>query len=87
MKFIYLCSSCTRVSEREIETLFNLKVNKCSFYIFIKRPLLWVMKDSYFGFGSPQQQVNSMQGQKTRSYSYNIFSLFSQRLPNDSLND
>ncbi len=24
----------------------------------IKVPLLWVMKGSYFGFGSPQPQVN-----------------------------
>ncbi len=24
----------------------------------IKVPLLWVMKGSYFGFGSPQQQVD-----------------------------
>ncbi len=34
------------------------------------------MKDSYFGFGSPQQQVNSMQGQKTHTYSYNILAYF-----------
>ncbi len=25
---------------------------------YIKVPLLWVMKGSYFGFGSPQQQVD-----------------------------
>ncbi len=25
---------------------------------FVKVPLLWVMKGSYFGFGSPQQQVD-----------------------------
>ncbi len=37
----------------------------------IKVSLLWVMKGSYFGFGSPQQQVG-MQGQKTRSLSYNM---------------
>ncbi len=24
----------------------------------LKVPLLWVMKGSYFGFGSPQQQVD-----------------------------
>ncbi len=29
------------------------------------------MKGSYFGFGSPQQQVG-MQGQKTLSLSYNM---------------
>ncbi len=28
------------------------------FWLFLKVPLLWVMKGSYFGFGSPQQQVN-----------------------------
>ncbi len=48
------------------------------------------MKGSYFGFGSPQQQVDMMQGQKTLSLFYNMhgfFTLLAQRLPNDSLND
>ncbi len=26
--------------------------------VSVKVPLLWVMKGSYFGFGSPQQQVD-----------------------------
>ncbi len=48
----------------------------------VKVPLLWVMKGSYFGFGSPQQQVD-MQGQKTLSFSYNMH-LFLLYLLNDS---
>ncbi len=40
------------------------------------------MKGSYFGFGSPQQQVD-MQGQKTRTFYYNIH-LFLPYLLNDS---
>ncbi len=39
------------------------------------------MKGSYFGFGSPQQQVD-MQGQKTRTFYYNIH-LFLPYLLND----
>ncbi len=36
-----------------LHLFYNLK------YIFcFKVPLLWVMKGSYFGFGSPQQQVD-----------------------------
>ncbi len=43
----------------------------------LKVPLLWVMKGSYFGFGSPQQQVDiSMQSQKTLSLSNNMHSLY-----------
>ncbi len=39
-------------------------------------------ESSYFGFGSPQQQVH-MQGQKTLSFSYNMH-LFLPYLLNDS---
>ncbi len=40
---------------------------------------------SYFGFGSPQQQADM---QKTFHCQYAfIFTLFAQRLPNDSFND
>ncbi len=49
----------------------------------VKVPLLWVMKRSYFGFGSPQQQVDMHQAQKTLSYSYNMH-LFLPYLLNDS---
>ncbi len=48
------------------------------------------MKGSYFGFGSPQQQVDMHARSKTLSLSYNMyffFTLFAQRLPNDSFND
>ncbi len=47
---------------------------------FVKVPL---MKGSYFGFGSPQQQLTCMQGQKTHSLSYNMH-LFLPYLLNDS---
>ncbi len=48
------------------------------------------MKGSYFGFGSPQQQVDMHARSKNFIFSYNmhlLFSLFAQRLPNDSLKD
>ncbi len=41
------------------------------------------MKGSYFGFGSPQQQVDMHAGQKTHSLSYNMH-LFLPYLLNDS---
>ncbi len=48
------------------------------------------MKGSYFGFGSSQQQVD-MHARSNNTfivliYAF-IFTLFAQRLPNDSLND
>ncbi len=46
-------------------------------------PLLWVMKGSYFGFGSPQQQVDMHARSKTHSLSYNMH-LFLPNLLNDS---
>ncbi len=48
----------------------------------LKVPLLRVMKGSYFGFGSPQQQVDM----HARSKNTFIFFICSQ-LPNDSFND
>ncbi len=44
---------------------------------------LWIMKGSYFGFGSPYR-LTCMQGQKTLSLSYimHLFTLFAQRFPN-----
>ncbi len=57
---------------------------------YIKVPLLWVMKGSYFGFGSPQKQVDMHARSKNTfivlQYAF-IFTLFAQRLPNDSLKD
>ncbi len=48
------------------------------------------MKGSYFGFESPQQQVDMHTRSKNTFifllYAF-IFALFAQRLPNDSLND
>ncbi len=56
----------------------------------VKVPLLWVMKCSYFGFGSPQQQADMHARSKNTfivlQYAF-IFTLLAQRLPNDSLND
>ncbi len=47
------------------------------------------MKGSYFGFGSPQQQVDMHARSKNTFivlYAF-LFTLLVQRLPNDSLND
>ncbi len=47
------------------------------------------MKGSYFGFRSPQQLVEMHERSKNTFivlYAF-IFTLFAQRLPNDSLND
>ncbi len=48
------------------------------------------MKGSYFGFGSPQQQVDMHARSKNTfivlKYAF-IFTLLAQQLPNDSLND
>ncbi len=49
----------------------------------LKVPLLWVMKGSYFGFGSPQQQVDMHARSKNTLISYNMH-LFSPYLLNDS---
>ncbi len=46
-------------------------------------PLLWVMKGSYFGFGSHRQQVHMHARSKNTSLSYNVH-LFSPYLLNDS---
>ncbi len=60
------------------------------FNMLLKVPLLWVMKGSYFGFGSPQQKVDMHARSKNTfivlKYAF-IFILFAQRLPNDSFND
>ncbi len=48
-----------------------------------KVSLLWVMKGSYSGFGSPQQQVDMHVRSKTFSLSYNMH-LFLPYLLNDS---
>ncbi len=54
------------------------------FHYDIKVPLVWVMKGSYFGFGSPQQQVDMhARSKKTLSFSYNMH-LFLPYLLNDS---
>ncbi len=48
------------------------------------------MKGSYFGFGSPQQQVDMHSSSKNTfiflEYAF-LFTLFAQRLPNDSFNN
>ncbi len=54
----------------------------------VKVPLLWVMKGSYFGFGSTQQQVDMHVNFFFKNtfivflYAF-IYTLFAQRLPND----
>ncbi len=57
---------------------------------YFKVPLLRFMKGSYFGFGSPQQQVGMHARSKNTfivlQYAF-IFTLFAQWLPSDSLND
>ncbi len=55
----------------------------------LKVPLLWVMKGSYFGFGSPQQQVDMHARSKNTLISYNmhLFHLICSMTPNDSFND
>ncbi len=38
--------------------IINVTFDKFNVALLIKVPILWVMKGSYFGFGSPQQQVD-----------------------------
>ncbi len=38
--------------------IYNFYVTIMMSLLSVKVPLLWVMKGSYFGFGSPQQQVD-----------------------------
>ncbi len=55
---------------------------------YLKVALLWIMKGSYFGFGSPQQQVDMhVRSKNTFIFLKNafIFTLFAQGLPNYSL--
>jgi len=57
---------------------------------YLKVSLLWIIKGSYFGFGSPQQQVDMHARSKTLSLSCNMhlfFTLFDQRLSSDLFND
>ncbi len=44
--------------------LLYLILNKKKIKFIFKVPLLWVMKGSYFGFGTPNNRLTCMQGQK-----------------------
>ncbi len=50
---------------------------------YINVPLLWEMKDTYFGLGVSNNRLTCMHGQKTISLSYNVH-LFYPYLLNDS---
>ncbi len=58
--------------------------------IHLKCPYYGLWKVHILVLGVPNNRLTSMQGQKTLSLSYNMhlfFTLFAQRLPNDSLNN
>ncbi len=79
---LYCCCSisaicCQRVNLRLIQPICCF----CFMQMF-KVPLLCVMKGSYFGFGSPQQQVD-MHARSKNTLSYNMH-LFLSYLLNDS---
>ncbi len=79
--FISSCVPHIRLSDAHLKL-------ECSVFVlfdfYFKVPLLWIMKGSYFGFGSPQQQVDM----HAIIYNMHLFlPCFAQRLPNDSFND
>ncbi len=70
--------------------LFHFYITMCWIQLmdilkYLKVALLWIMKGSYFGFGSPQQQVDMhVRSKNTFIFLKNafIFTLFAQGLPN-----
>ncbi len=57
-----LCISTLKNIRTTLIMCINLPYFACLIHLLaclpLKAPLLWVMKGSYFGFGSPQQQVD-----------------------------